>query len=57
MKKDQNEHFRYLLEQLRQEHMEVIGDMAAGAPSGYRTHEDSELSRYDNHPADIATEL
>jgi len=57
MKKNQNEHFRYLLERLRQEHMEVIDDMLQGAPSGYRSHEDSELSRYDNHPADIATEL
>jgi YteA family regulatory protein len=57
MKNNQNDHFRYLLEQHRQEHMEVIDDMLQGAPSGYRSHEDSELSRYDNHPADIATEL
>ncbi|NLG88130.1 MAG: transcriptional regulator, TraR/DksA family protein [Clostridiaceae bacterium] len=57
MNKNQYGHFRYLLEQLRQEHMDVINDMLQGAPHGYRSHEDSELSRYDNHPADVATEL
>ena len=57
MEKNQHIHFRYMLEQLRHEHMEVIDDMLQGVPHGYRSHEDSELSRYDNHPAEIATEL
>jgi RNA polymerase-binding transcription factor DksA len=37
--------------------MEVIDDMLQGTFTGTGAHEDSELSRYDNHPAEIATEL
>lgn len=57
MNTDQYNHYKYLLQQLRYDHMEVLDDMLQGAPGGYRVSEDSELSRYDNHPADVATEL
>lgn len=57
MDREQLRHFRHLLEQHREEHADIVGDMLEGAPGGYRDTEDSELSRYDNHPADIATEL
>lgn len=57
MNKDQYKHYKYLLQQLREDHTEVVDDMLQGAPGGYRVSEDSELSRYDNHPADAATEL
>ena len=57
MNNEQNKHFRHLLQQRQQEHTEVLDDMMKGAPEGYRALEDSELSRYDNHPADAATEL
>lgn len=57
MDKEQYRHYKYLLEQLKEDQLEVIDDMNQGAPSGYKVSEDSELSRYDNHPADAATEL
>lgn len=57
MDREQSKHFQYLLQQKRDEHMEIIDDMLQGSPGGYRVSEDSELSRYDNHPADAATEL
>ncbi|UZQ85669.1 TraR/DksA C4-type zinc finger protein [Thermoclostridium stercorarium] len=57
MEKEKYRHYKYLLEQLKENHMEVLDDMHEGLPSGYEVTEDSELSRYDNHPADAATEL
>lgn len=57
MDKDKYRHYQYLLQQLKDNHLEVLDDMNQGAPAGYKVSEDSELSRYDNHPADAATEL
>jgi len=57
MDKDKLRHYKYLLQQLKDDHREVLDDMDRGAPAGYHVTEDSELSRYDNHPADVATEL
>jgi len=57
MDKDKYRHYKYLLQQLREDHLEVLDDMEQGVPAGYNVSEDSELSRYDNHPADVATEL
>lgn len=57
MNREQLRHFKYLLQQHREEQADIVGDMLEGAPEGYRDTEDSELSRYDNHPADVATEL
>lgn len=57
MNREQLKHFKYLLQQHREEQADILGDMLNGAPGGYRDTEDSELSRYDNHPADIATDL
>ncbi len=57
MKKDMYKHFQYLLEQQKQDHKDVLNDMQDGVPEGYDPHENSELSKYDNHPADMASEL
>jgi len=57
MNRDKYQHYKYLLEQLKENHLDVLDDMHQGLPSGLNTTEDSELSRYDNHPADAATEL
>lgn len=57
MDKDKLRHYKYLLQQLKDDRREVLDDMDRGAPAGYHVTEDSELSRYDNHPADVATEL
>jgi len=57
MDNDKYRHYKYLLNQLKDDHLEVLDDMNEGMPAGYRVTEDSELSRYDNHPADAATEM
>ncbi|MBP7175879.1 MAG: TraR/DksA C4-type zinc finger protein [Thermoclostridium sp.] len=57
MNNEQLKHFKHLLIQHREEHSDILADMLEGAPEGYRDTEDSELSRYDNHPADAATDL
>ncbi len=57
MNSEQLRHFKHLLQQHREEQADILGDMIEGTPEGYRDTEDSELSRYDNHPADVATEL
>lgn len=57
MEKENYRHYKYLLEQLKENQREVLDGMEEGLPSGYKVTEDSELSRYDNHPADAATEL
>jgi len=57
MDRDKYQHYKYLLEQLKENHDGVLDDMHQGLPAGYNVTEDSELSRYDNHPADAATEL
>lgn len=57
MNQEQSKHFKYLLQQHREEQKGILEDMLQGAPEGYRALEDSELSRYDNHPAEVATEL
>ncbi|NLY17491.1 MAG: transcriptional regulator, TraR/DksA family protein, partial [Clostridiaceae bacterium] len=40
-----------------EERQDILNDMMSDEPAGYRVTSDSELSRYDNHTADIATEL
>ena len=57
MNNEQLRHFKHLLQQHREEHSDILTDMLEGAPEDYRDTEDSELSRYDNHPADVATDL
>ena len=57
MNKDQLKHFKHLLQQHREEHANIVNDMIDGTLGDYRNTEDTELSRYDNHPADAATDL
>jgi YteA family regulatory protein len=57
MNKDQLKHFKHLLQQHREEHANIVNDMIDGTLGDYRNTEDTELSRYDNHPADAETDL
>lgn len=57
MKKDKVRHYRYLLDQQKEGHEEVIDDMEGLGMGGYSPFYQDELSNYDNHPAEIATEL
>lgn len=57
MNENKKKHFMHVLNQQKEEHLDILNDMNSGDPKGYKVTSDSELSRYDNHPADIATEL
>ncbi len=57
MNENQKKHYMHLLNQQKEYHQEILEDMNSEEPAGYHATSDSELSRYDNHPADIATEL
>jgi len=57
MNVNQTKHYKHLLNQQKEDHQGILEDMNSGEPAGYHATADSELSRYDNHPADIATEL
>lgn len=57
MNKNQSKHYKHLLQQHREHHREVMEDMSRGISEEYGVLEDSELSRYDNHPSEVATEL
>jgi len=57
MNESRKKHFMHVLNQQKEEHLDILNDMISDDPAGYKTTSDSELSRYDNHPADIATEL
>jgi len=57
MNEKQKNHFKHVLNQQKEEHQDILNDMLSDEPEGRKATSDSELSRYDNHPADIATEL
>jgi RNA polymerase-binding transcription factor DksA len=57
MNENQTKHYKHLLNQQKEDHQGILDDMNSGEPAGYHATADSELSRYDNHPADIATDL
>lgn len=50
-------HFRYLLEQHRERHEDIVDDMETLTLGENDNHGSSELSAYDNHPAEVASEL
>ena len=50
-------HYKYLLGQHKEDHEEVIDDMEGLGIGEYNAFYSDELSNYDNHPAEIATEL
>lgn len=55
-KKDMN-HYKYLLHQHKEAHEDVIDDMETLTLGDNDNNASSELSNYDNHPAEIASEL
>jgi len=57
MDKDEMRHFKYLLEQHKENREEIIDDMEEASMGEYGNFYLDELSGYDNHPAEIATEL
>lgn len=50
-------HFKYLLLQHKENHEDIVDDMETLSLGGNDNHGSSELSSYDNHPAEIASEL
>lgn len=57
MNKDKARHFKYLLDHHKEDHEEIIDDMEEITMGDYNTFYMDELSSYDNHPAEIASEL
>lgn len=57
MDKEELRHFKYLLEQHRENREELIDDMEEPRLGDYDDFYLDELSGYDNHPAEVATEL
>lgn len=50
-------HYKHLLDQHKESHKEVIDDMEEPALGEYENNFPTELSYYDNHPADLGSEL
>ncbi len=50
-------HFKHLLDQHREHHMEILDDMENLTFGDNDNNNSAELSNYDNHPAEIASEL
>jgi RNA polymerase-binding transcription factor DksA len=50
-------HYKHLLEQHREHHLEILDDMENLTLGENDNNASSELSTYDNHPAEIASEL
>ncbi len=55
-RKDLN-HFKHLLDQHKERHMEILDDMENLTLGENDNNHTTELSNYDNHPAEIASEL
>ena len=50
-------HYRHLLEQHKEHHTEILDDMENLSLGDNDNNETTDLSNYDNHPAEIASEL
>ncbi len=50
-------HYKYLLQQHKENREDIIDDMETLSLGDNDNHASSELSSYDNHPAEIASEL
>jgi len=57
MRKDKMRHYKFLLDQHRENREEIIEDMEGLRMGEYDSLHLDELSGYDNHPAEIASEL
>ncbi len=57
MDKKSMNHYKHLLEHHRERHQDIIDDMETLSLGENEHHGSSELSSYDNHPAEIASEL
>lgn len=57
MEKKNLNHYKHLLDHHKESHGDIIDDMETLTLGDNDNHESSELSNYDNHPAEIASEL
>lgn len=57
MDKNNFNHYKHLLEQHKEQHVGIIDDMENLTMGENDNNNNSELSNYDNHPAEIASEL
>ncbi|HBR02196.1 MAG TPA: transcriptional regulator, TraR/DksA family protein, partial [Ruminiclostridium sp.] len=53
----QMKHYRHVLDQHKEHHLEILDDMENLTLGENDNNGSSELSTYDNHPAEIASEL
>ncbi|MGI6085455.1 MAG: TraR/DksA C4-type zinc finger protein [Acetivibrionales bacterium] len=53
----QNNHYRHLLNQHKENHSDILDDMETLRLGENDNNDTGELSGYDNHPAEIASEL
>lgn len=51
------QHYKYLLDHHKERHMEILDDMENLTLGENDNNNTSELSNYDNHPAEIASDL
>lgn len=51
------QHYKYLLDHYKERHMEILDDMENLTLGENDNNNTSELSNYDNHPAEIASDL
>jgi len=57
MEKKNMKHYKYLLDHHKEDHEGIIDDMEGITLGENDNFNSSELSKYDNHPADIGTEV
>ena len=57
MDKKEMNHYKHLLTHHKESHEDIIDDMETLSLGDNGAHGSSELSNYDNHPAEIASEL
>jgi YteA family regulatory protein len=57
MDKKNLDHYKHLLDHHQEHHMEILDDMENLSMGENDNNNSSELSYYDNHPAEIASEL
>lgn len=57
MERDNLNHYKHLLDHHKERHMEILDDMENLSLGENDNNNTTELSNYDNHPAEIASEL
>ena len=57
MEAEKMNHYKHLLQQHKENREDIIDDMETLSLADNDNHGSSELSNYDNHPAEIASEI